>query len=298
MKYLALVVALVSVALGLTAPASAKTPEQANVYISKDRSSLTVTPFLPPFPEQPTIIPAKRGERWYHIGGKIKGKTFGGFVEYYTTPSGNPMVADLPTFLPDTSSMIADITGQGTAGMRYDNTTGGLEVAIVAGSITITGMTFDGSGNLNVNVQVFGATVKINPVPSLQTYGTNTVLISQMDFAVNQATCTAVSNPAAYAGGVPNTGHFCWIIKNTAGTLFRLTWDSLSNMNTLVAGTTVQLFDSATTNSGSIVYQGSFGAGQIIDFGQYGRPFVNGLVIIANHSFGVAANDSMEAWIK
>lgn len=213
------------------------------------------------------------------------------------SPIGWHWIRDVATgktyLFPDGDDTDAFISG------FYRNQNSALVVAFDPNStVSLTGFTFDGSGNANVNVQVFSATVKTNPVPSLQTFGTNTVLISQFDFAVNQATCTSVSAPASYSGAVPNTGHFCWIVKATAGTLFRLTWDSLSNMNTLVAGTNVQCFDNATTNSGAIVYQGSWGAGQIIDFGDYGRPFVNGLTCIANHAVGVAANDSMEAWVK
>ncbi len=325
MRRTALALALIITALGFGQSASAKrlpihtVTVPSFVTVSRDRLSLEVTATPLGKPKQYYRIPAKVHEKWFQVALK---NGHPAFVQYWTTPNGSPMV-------PDTSDMIAaatDITGQQTAPMRYDQF-GSLYVTLNGGGASInlpytavgggigqtpvatsvvgiavynpnTGLvdmaTGDANQNINVNVQVVTPTIKVIVVPNKQPYPTNTVLISQFDFAVNQATCTAVSSPSSYSGAVPNTGHYCWIVKATSGVLERVTWQSLNNMNTLVANTDVICYDNATTNTGSIVFQGSMGAGQFADFEPYGRPFVNGLVCIANHSVGTAAIDAME----
>ncbi len=311
MKRALAVIALLGVLWPLSASAGKLPPKTMTMHyvIAHDRLSVNLDGILKKAP---------KGEKWFSIYGGH------GIAAFSTTPGGSPMVADTSTIFPDTQNMVAtdvmsqgflrdSVTGalvvtngsSGTITLPYTAVAGGVGQTPQATSVVGIGVfnpntglvdmaTGDANQNINVNVQVVTPTIKVIVVPNKQPYPTNTVLISQFDFAVNQATCTAVTSPSSYSGAVPNTGHYCWIIKATSGVLERVTWQSLNNMNTLVANTDVICYDNATTNTGSIVFQGSMGAGQFADFEPYGRPFVNGLVCIANHSVGTAAIDAME----
>lgn len=214
-----------------------------------------------------TLAP-KPAEAYYAVKG-------GGVAAMYLNASGLPGIPDQGN-----SFMVADSFGCGVQCLTFDSSNN-LDVNVTAGTITLNG------GN-NVIGGVF-------LIPKLQAFGSNTETLVDVDFAVNQATCTAITAYPNGTPGVPNTGHYCWIIKGTNGELLRVTWGSLNNMNTLKASTSVTCFDSATTNSGNIVVQGSFGAGQYLMYQPYGRPFKNGLTCISNNTnFGTAAIDYME----
>jgi hypothetical protein len=268
-------------------------------------------------------IGARPNERWFGLSNS------GGVAQYFVSPGGSPLG-------PDISTVIASSTGCAPGCVKVEDN-GAVDVTLVGGSISFslpfsglsdqqagttgasiglmgyTGVDNCGSGSspcfdrlqsssgaLNVSVQQGTSTIGgVNSIPKYQTYGAKTPLVSQADFAVNNASCTAVVDPASYTGGAPNTGHYCWNFLVGPGTIYEITYQSLSNMNTLVVGTTVQCYDNATTNTGAIVWEAMAGAGGWRPFvAPYGRPVVNGLTCIANHAFGVAANDSLEVILK
>lgn len=152
-------------------------------YISQDRSVLVLIPTRKGLPIGMVNQTAKKGESWFAL------KNGHGWIQYTTTTTGVPTI-------PDPSTMIADVTGLGTAGMRYDNS-GFLEVNVAAGTVTVTlpfagnadaqagassgqgvgifawngstwdRLTDDGSKNLNVDIQAINASITTIPRDAL-----------------------------------------------------------------------------------------------------------------------------------
>ncbi len=140
------------------------------------------------------------------------------------------------------------------------------------------------SGIANVAVPG-GVTISGNPTVIQKPTSTAQDTVGQADFSSGGSnnSCQPIAvYPATPAITSNMTGGPCYIFKASAGVLLNMSWNSLSAMNTLAAGSAIVCYDNATTNSGRVVWQSFGGAGQYDHWEPYGRPFVNGLTCKAN----------------
>jgi hypothetical protein len=178
-------------------------------------------------------ISASGNEAWFAVVNRHR--KVAGFEQFYTSPGGSPMVADVSTLVPDISEDIAatgDIVGAGTAPMRYDSSADLYVTLANAGSIVISG-----------TVNLSGGTAAIGHLNSANGYSSQNI------------------NPTNFTSGCSSFPCLNTLVTG-ATTIYGFVFLSGTAM---VAGQTMSCYDNATTNSGTILLQAAqMGSDQVI----------------------------------